>query len=162
MATWRWPEGSVVWYSLLGMHRTMSRPTTGAPLSGHEGFGTGPPQKPTVSVLTVGHGPSSSGAGEHAHARGGTNISAIYYCSHSKDGSRGGASSSRLHWHTYWVMGSIAESHIPGRKPWGGILNSFFHSESTTVSLTSRHSLQSDLESSTPKPRERLCSLIGL
>lgn len=33
LATWRWPEGSVVWYSLLGMHKTMSRPTTGAPLS---------------------------------------------------------------------------------------------------------------------------------
>lgn len=46
---------------MLGMHKTMSRPTTGAPLSGHEGFGTGPPQKPTVSVLTGGAQAQSRG-----------------------------------------------------------------------------------------------------
>ena len=65
-------------YRLLGMHKAMSRPTTGAPLSGHEGFGMGPPQKPTGSVLTVGHRSSSRGVWEHAYASGGTNISAIY------------------------------------------------------------------------------------
>ena len=78
LATWRWPEGSVVCYRLLGMHKTMSRPTTGAPLSGHEGFGMGPSQKPTVSVLTVEQRSSSREVWEHAHARGGINISAIY------------------------------------------------------------------------------------